>query len=196
MKTNLNPFISIWLKPRNTIAGIVQRDSSYMVNFITNMLVVLPAIRVSISDFTDFPNFILELSLNIIFGAISILIGLYLWGCLITFVGQKIGGKGIYKDVAAVVVWSIVPLLFLELFHIMAMIVIRTIPGIVNKGSILVYRSITGLMILWSLVIGVNGLSEVHKIPLGKSFWCLLISFLIAVAFLFSLGYMIGLIRF
>jgi|GEM_PF-5903931 len=184
-KTNLSPLISIWFKPRRTIAEIVQRNSSYMVNFLTSTLVVLPAIRVSLSDFSNFFNFISSFSLNIIFGAISILIGLYLWGLLLTFVGQKIGGEGIYEDVVAVIVWSILPLLFLELFYIVATIAIRLFPGIAGKGYIFVYRGITSLMILWSLFIGVNGLSEVHKISLGKSFWCLFASFAIVAAFLY-----------
>lgn len=194
-RISLKPFISIWLKPRETIGEIVQRDSSYMVNFITSALVVLPAIRVSLSDFTSFSGFISSLSLNIVFGAISISTGLYLWGLLLTFVGQKIDGKGVYRNVIAVIVWSTVPLLCLELFSIMAITIIRIFPGVAGKGYIIVYRSITGLMILWSLFIGTEGLSEVHKIPLGKSFRCLFISFLIVAAFLFLLGYMLGLIR-
>ena len=80
------------------------------------------------SDYVNFLGFISSLFLNIIFGAISVLIGLYLWGLLLTFIGEKIGGKGIYKDVVAVIVWSIVPLLFMELFYIMHMIIIIVFP--------------------------------------------------------------------
>ncbi len=191
---NLKPFISIWFKPGKTIGEIVQKDSSYMVNFITSALVVLPAIRVSLSDYVNFLGFISSLFLNIIFGAISVLIGLYLWGLLLTFIGEKIGGKGIYKDVVAVIVWSIVPLLFMELFYIMYMMIIIVFPG-AARGYTFIHRSITGLMVLWSGFIGVEGLREVHKITLGKSFQCLLISFLIVAAFLLLFAYFVGLIR-
>ncbi len=166
-----------------------------MVNFIPITLVALSAIKKCLSEYNNFSGFFLSLVLYVIIGLIGVLIGVYLWSGLLTFIGRKIGGRGTYENVIAVVVWSKVPLLFLELFYIMAMILVTIFPGIVSKGYVLVYWSITGLIILWGLIIEMKGLSEVHKFPLGESFRCLFISFVIMAVVLFLLGVMFGIIR-
>lgn len=155
-----------------------------MVNFIPITLVALSAIKKCLSEYNNFSgfsiiSFIRYYWLNRSFNrclSVERLTNLY-WA--------KNRWKGTYENVIAVVVWSKVPLLFLELFYIMAMILVTIFPGIVSKGYVLVYWSITGLIILWGLIIEMKGLSEVHKFPLGESFRCLFISFVIMAVVLF-----------
>ncbi len=123
----LNPWVSMWTKPRATIQQIVDTDPERLV-------LVLAAIagfsggldRASIQSMGDrweWPTIFLIAATA---GAISGLIGLYIGSALIRWTGNWMSGNASSQNIRAAMAWSSVPIIWA---------LILWIPGLVLFGQ-------------------------------------------------------------
>ncbi len=123
----LNPWLSMWTKPRATIQQIVDTDPERLV-------LVLAAIagfsqtldqnaRMSGGDALGWPIIFLILAIA---GPISGLIGLYIGSVLIRWTGNWMSGNASSQNIRAAMAWSSVPIIWA---------LILWIPGLVLFGQ-------------------------------------------------------------
>lgn len=119
---SLNPWKSLWLKPKQTIRQIVNINPSLHV--IPIMLIL--AIVYSISDGLDLsnsfernliegnvsPNQISDILYyigNLILAGIYMIIGLYLFAWLLHWTGKFLNGHALPRELRAAIAWSYIP---------------------------------------------------------------------------------------
>ncbi|HLG93848.1 MAG TPA: YIP1 family protein [candidate division Zixibacteria bacterium] len=182
----MNHLVSVWAKPRKTIRDIID-------NYPTKLFFPLAAIHgvvhsfhlvirqgiafdVEISDFDI-------LLMNVVFGAMFGIGLFYLLSFLLIFFGRLLGGHATLRTARCVLAWAAVP--YLPLFIVL-------IPLLFSMGNIFlhvpfrdvmqgvtgntaaqyaakVYFILRGVMVIWSCVIGVIGLSEALGVSIMKS---------------------------
>jgi len=106
----LNPWFSMWIRPRATIQQIVDTDPAYLVPVLAGLMGfsrgLFRASAKNLGDQLAWPWIILIVAG---FGPIGGIIGLYFLGGLIRWTGRWMGGKAAYVEVRAAIAWSCVP---------------------------------------------------------------------------------------
>lgn len=109
----LNPWLSMWIRPRASIQQIVDDDPDHLVVLLAAIAgigsVLDRACMKSMGDRLELP---LILIIAVIAGPIGGIISLYLFGALLRWTGSWIGGAATYRHVRAAVAWSKVPLIW------------------------------------------------------------------------------------
>jgi hypothetical protein len=110
----LNPWFSIWIKPRRTIAQIVREDPTSWVLFLAAMAGITQildnAVMRSLGDQWEWHHIVI---FAVIAGPIAGIIGLFLISFLLRVTGAWFGGEGSPEDVRAAYAWSGVPILWI-----------------------------------------------------------------------------------
>jgi hypothetical protein len=115
----LNPWISIWIKPRKTIRYIVSRDPEhYFFPLAIAYGIVTSLNRASSKNMGDHLGMWEIFLICLIAGAIGGIISVYISGVLIHWIGEKLGGKGSQEEIRAALVWGNLPLIFSSIFWI------------------------------------------------------------------------------
>lgn len=115
----LNPWISMWTRPRDTIRQIVDSNPEHLV-------LVLAAIagfantlnRASTKNMGDLYEWPLIFLAAAIIGPIAGIIGLYIGGALIRWAGGWMGGDASPENIRAAMAWSGVPVIWALLLWI------------------------------------------------------------------------------
>lgn len=196
-KSHLNPWLSIWFRPRKTINEVIQRDPNYRIGMLS-----------ALYGFPVILNFFKALALNQKFEGILMLILAIvispIWGYIsfsisswfLFFTGKWIDGKSDYSKIRAALAWSSLPYSFV--FSItMFILFFVNFDGHALMNILLVLRTVT---LVWVIVLTVSALSEVQKFSVIKSVFNLILGFVtsvIAVVVLFVLftwiqGWIIG----
>lgn len=110
----LNPWFSMWNRPRDTIQQIVDSDDP------ENMVLLLAAIEgVSSSLNSSSSNFVgdqfslMSILLAVLFiGPIVGVIGLYISGFLVSWTGKWIGGQASSSDIRIALAWAQIPIIW------------------------------------------------------------------------------------
>lgn len=115
----LNPWVSMWTKPRTTIQQIVKTNPEHLVFLLAAIAGISKAmdravIR-SLGDQWHWPSIFL---FALIGGTISGIVGLYIGSTLIRWTGTWIGGKASAQNIRAAVAWSCVPVAWAMLLWI------------------------------------------------------------------------------
>lgn len=115
----LNPWFSIWTKPRATMQQIIETDSTRFVLLIAAFLgfgEVLSQINIrNIGDQLSLP---LIIAMAVILGPIGGIIRLYFIGLIIHWTGRWIGGQASIHHIRAAIAWSSVPMIWALLIWI------------------------------------------------------------------------------
>lgn len=175
-----NPWLSIWLRPRETIRTIVDYDPGYNVLTIVSLVGILEFLnRASNKSLGDQVSFMAIFFLAVIFGPLGGLIKLAISGAVIAWTGSKIGGQATSREVRTALAWSEVPFLINFLLFGITLAFLGEelfkddmqfdIDQDVLVAQILLFGGvgISAVLGIWSFVIKVLALSEVQ----GFSAW-------------------------
>ena len=199
-KLDLNPWVSILTKPKETIRAIIEYNSNYHL-LILSMIYGFSAIlgiaqRFKAAEKLDFISIIIPaIVLSPLWGYIIFSIS----AAFIYFTGKLIKGKAKYKEVRAAIAWSNVPsivsviLWFFLIFsfggNLFANFAAKESFSTAQIWVVFSVMFVMFIVSIWSLVIYINALAEVQKFSVLKailniimsSLVIAIISFLIAV---------------
>lgn len=199
----LNPWISMWTKPRETIQQIVASDPE--------RLVLLLAAVVGVSNFLDRAatqemgeriELPLILTAALIAGPIFGLISLYVGSLLLRWTGGWLGGTADYRNIRAAMAWANVPVIWalplvipqLALFG--SEVFMSEKPNIGASGSLTAayigFRLIDIVIALWTLVLFLQCLGQVQGFSAWKALGNMLLSALMVAIPVALITYMLG----
>jgi hypothetical protein len=122
----LNPWFSMWLRPRATIQQIVDTNPNRMIILLAILIGWTQALdRASSQNMGDRMSLSTILATVVVVGPLIGLMAVYLYGWLIQRTGRLIGGKATLEHVRAAVAWGNVPGLWTSLTWIPALIVLK-----------------------------------------------------------------------
>ena len=195
-KLSINPWLNIWIKPRRTIKEIVSYNPNYRLFFLS-----------AIYGFTSLLGFAQSFSFGYFLKWPIIFLGAILlapfWGYIIfSFVawivkvtGRWIGGIGSFLHIRTALAWSNVPLIINVFFWIILLIVFRQnlfveFPGrkLFHGWEVTFFLCLALLQIvvvIWSLVIYLNALSQVQEFSILKAILNVLIAGIVFFVFFF-----------
>lgn len=196
-KLNFNPWLNIWIHPRNTIRSIVESNPNYR-------LVLLSAIYGFQYLLQSAQYFSLgqgtSLALILLFAVIfAIPAGYITFNVMSLFyywIGKLIKGKGSFKEIRAATVWSSVPMLVTCLIWIILMVFHGNhlfIAGYETQltGGAAALSMALGFVqlaiVIWGLVIFLHALGEVQ----GFSAWMALLNVVLAGIVVFILLFLV-----
>lgn len=196
-----NPWRSIWIRPRETVRYLVQRGPGPMVLVLAALGGISQFLdRASIAAMGDTYTTSFIVLLAILLGPALGIIGLYIGGWLFAWTGRWIGGQGSAPDVRIALAWATVPVVFGLLVWMFNLAVIggdlftTYMPGVEARPILAIVMMFTGLITIalgiWSLVIMLHGIAEVH----GFSAWKALGTVLLGLVPLFGLVFVIGIV--
>lgn len=192
----LNPWLSIWIRPRETMQSLLQKDPDDLVILLASFAgfseILISASRNNLGDYMPVP---VIFSLAIILGPVIGIPGLFFGGVLFRWTGQWLGGQGTFPGIRAAIAWSFVPIICYSVLWIPKLIFLGDvlfISRVVVWGS-KVHFIIVGLnilriiIVLWSITIFLKCLSEVQKFSIWKAIGNTILSigiFMITIIFI------------
>ncbi len=190
----VNPWVSMWRSPRETIRSIVEHNPRLgfgVLSFLYGLLLILYVIP---NAFLVTPLFFLGALIAAPFlGVITFLV----MSGLLFVVGKWLGGKSSFLALRAAVSWSHVPSVFLLLVLTIFLIVFRKMVFCVDCADIVVTRFdlivllsfslIQSILGFWVVVLLILSIAEVQEFSIGRAF-C---NFLIAIVGVFVVLQMI-----
>ena len=189
---NLNPWFSIWTKPRQTIQQIVDSNPDRLVL----LLAAIAGISGSLDqlaarhsgDRYDLP---IIFAMAAIAGPISGIIGLYIGGAVLRWTGTWIGGEALSKNIRAAMAWSSVPIIWLSLLWIPEVALFgdelfKSETPLIDSSETLLFSFIGfGLVEVvvatWGFVVFLKCLGQVQRFSAWKALGNSLISALVIV---------------
>lgn len=191
-----NPWLSIWVHPKETIEWIISFNPSYRLWPLA-----------TVYGFSSLMNLAQIYAPGYHFSLLTILIsaiilapiwGYFLYGVfsfLITKTGRWLNGSASFIQVRAVAIWASVPFTVNALCWLVMIIVFgggvfKDFPGgnilsSLQMNIVLTVMLIKLSMTIWSLVIYLQGLATVHKFSIAKSMLNVVIAaFIVFVALL------------
>ena len=121
----LNPWVSVWTKPRATIQQIVDTDPERLVLVlaaIAGFSQALARANISMGDTFEWPTIFPIFLILAIAGPISGLIGLYIFSALIRWTGNWMSGNASSQNIRAAMAWSGVPIIWALILWIPALV--------------------------------------------------------------------------
>ena len=194
----MNPWISIWTKPRQTISHIVQQNPN-------RSLWALAFIYGFCSLMNMFQSMVLGNSLGLLGILVLVLVLAPLWGYVnftvwswvVHVVGKWFKGQGRFTEVRAAYAWSSVPLainiplwlLMVVLFGHQLFLNYPDAQLMPNSIVVFLFALLIARMVLavWSLVIYLNALAEVQKYSILRAIFNLLVAAVILGVLMFVL---------
>lgn len=206
-ETPRHPWLSIWTRPRATIAEIVASHPN-------RSLWVLAAIY----GFSSLMNLFQSGSLGSKMGVVPILIlavvfsplwgyvAFSFWSWFVSWTGKWFKGKGPYTHIRAAYAWSCVPMVFqIPLWLFLVAVFGRKLFTAFPEGAALgpseaslLFFLLIGKVVLavWSLVIYVNALAEVQKFSIlraiGNLIAAAILVAIVCAVFWSAIFYLIG----
>ena len=175
---HLNPWFSMWTKPRATIQEIVDRDPEHLVLALAAVagfsgFLDRAAMR-SMGDDFQWPTLVL---IGAIVGPISGIVGLYLFGWLLRWTGDWIGGRASSREIRTAMAWSSVPIVWALVLWVPELALFgqelftTETPRIDSNTNLLVLFVLFGLVEMtvgiWAIVVFLKSLGQVQ----GFSAW-------------------------
>ncbi len=186
----LNPWVSMWTRPRETIRSIVDSNPRYrfgLLSFLYGLLLVLYVVP---NVFLVTPLFFIGALIVAPFLGAAVFLML---SSLLFVIGKWLGGKSSFLAMRASVAWSHVPSAVLLLVLIAFLCVFRKMVFCVDCADVIVTRVDLIILILFSLIQSILGFWMVFLLVLsiaevqGFSLVRALCNFLILVAGAFVL---------
>ena len=177
----LNPWSSIWTRPRQTLRGILETNPYRLilliaiVEGIVSALVFLGLLKTQLPYQREAPKLIAILVLAII-GIISGIIHLYLGGWLYRVTGSWLGGKGSFTDVKCAVGWGQYPFIIANLLAFFSYL------SVPNLWLQVIFGILNFIVAIWAIVIFLHLIAEAHRF---SSAWQALGAVLIAAVLVF-----------
>ncbi len=179
-KKECNPWLDMWVKPRETIRWIVKTDPNYKIWWLAAFygfpLLLRFAQGLSLGqDFSALTIFIASLILAAPIG----MLGFVIMSALVFWMGKWLGGSASYPEVRASIAWSKMPNAVVGVLWVFLMLLfggrvfLETFPLSPFAGaSYVAFSAITlahTVLIIWSFVLLFRSLAEVQKFSMWKS---------------------------
>jgi hypothetical protein len=189
-----NPFIDIWLNPRETILKVIEEKRFLMAMVFCAMFGIVYNLYAAAQNAHIMKSGIPIWQIvwtNIVFGIPFGLAYLFIMSFGITWLCRLFGGKGSYKNGTIALGWSFIPygisLIIIPLMLMFPGGFKYEEAGVIHTGGILIFLAFVMLILVaWVLVISVNAVSVAYSLSNGKSFIVLFLWGLIA--FLLIIG--------
>lgn len=200
-RMTLNPWLSMWTRPRETIRRIVDENPGHSVNTLAALAGIGVAfefaVRLRLGDSWSSSSILL---FAIFAGPIVGLIRLYLGTLLIAWTGSWIGGRGNRVHIRASLAWSQIPAIWglgiwaFGLLTIGSELFTTEKPGIEqNPGPIQFMASSMFVVGVWSIVVACKAIGEVQGFSAWKGLANLLLAILVIIVPLAMLARLVGL---
>ncbi|MDY7041747.1 MAG: Yip1 family protein, partial [Chloroflexota bacterium] len=176
----LSPWLTIWVKPRQTIRRIVDSDPQHQVILLAMLGGIFQVLNQSSSRHLGD-----TLSLPIIFllcGIAGPIVGIFLLcveGALLHWIGSRFGGQASPAEVRAACAWSSVPNIWSQILWIPQFALLgkdlftSEIPKIAaNPFLALIFLGFLGVQLViavWAFVVLLICLGEVHRFSIWKA---------------------------
>jgi hypothetical protein len=174
----LNPWLSIWIRPRVTIQQIIDDDPEAWVLALAAIAGIGQALNDASSrssaDHLDLPGIFI---IAVIAGPLLGILGLYVVGALLRWTGRWIGGHASQVEIRCASAWSQVPVILAMLLWIPQLwlfgseMFTEKTPRIdadpTLQVTLLVLVTIEAVMTIWSVVVFLKCLGQVQ----GFSAW-------------------------
>jgi len=122
----LNPWFSMWTRPRATIQQIVAADPQRLVILLSILIGIIQVLdRASSRSLGDRLPLSAILATALVAGPISGVIGLYLYAWVVHATGRALAGTGSRPNIRAALAWGNVPALWASLSWIPALAVLQ-----------------------------------------------------------------------
>lgn len=175
-----SPFMTIWLKPRETIREIVIYNPELHVLIFAFLAGIGRALsRSSGRSVGDNGSLITILPLSVVFGGLGGILLLYIMGAIYRWLGAKFGGTASSQAIRASIAWSKVPqicgsVLWIPLIILFGNDLFTSSTVIFSKSSelVLLYFLIIAVMFsfwVWTTILKIITLAEVHQFLIWKS---------------------------
>jgi hypothetical protein len=202
---SLSPFLSIWIKPRETIRKIVDTAPTKYVTVLAMLAGIGQALdRVSSRNRGDSLPLIAILGICFIFGPIGGIISMYIGGALYRWSGSWLGGQASSEEVRAAIAWSSVPTIFILPLWIPKLLLFdeemftKATPKLdANPFLAIIFLGFVAIEVIvgiWAFVVLMKSLGEVQKFSAWKALGSVILGTLvILVPILYIVGVIAGL---
>jgi hypothetical protein len=166
-----NPWTAIWTRPRATIRQIVNTDPTknvMLLAVLSGMSGLLPSFMVQQLDIVT------TLVGMVIGGSIFGLLMIYFNGFMLTMTGRWIGGQANQQEVRAAYAWASVPVL-----PVFALELVTFFSGGMSSPIYLLLVPVQFVLGIWSFVLSLKCLGEVHRFSAMTAFGAALLSGLV-----------------
>ncbi len=204
---SLNPWLTMWIRPRATTREILDTDPTRLVIALAMLGGVLNALdRASIKSLGD------ELSVPMIFaiaipvGMIAGVIALYLGGALIRWTGSRRGGQASAAQVRAALAWGHVPVYWAGLLWLPYLgffgeeIFLSEMPSVEARPwmlLVLVNLAVVEMGLgVWGLVTLVLAVAEAHRFSGWRSLGSIVMAMLVLIVTLIMVAVVLGVVLF
>lgn len=184
------PWLRMWVKPRETIRGIVDKDPDFRLYWLAAiygfpMLLQFSQSLSLATNYSFWTIFIASLILSIAAG----MIGFTISSALVRWIGKWLGGVGSFKEIRAAIAWSNVPnvaviILWVALMGLFGVnLFFKEFPDMPLTGwlygvTTLIFVLMTVLSV-WSFVLLVTAVSEVQKFSVWRGIVNIILPFVI-----------------
>lgn len=188
-----NPWVSIWLSPRETIRKIVDRDPTYGVIMLGALAGGLAGLNSSLSASLGeapvalpawlVPYLPIWTFLSPFIGAAAGVAAIYASAFIFQWVGRALGGVANWREVCAASAWAEVPQICLAVVALGLLLVtgvtqafFPSLPPADPDAAARAARHFTEadgvalIVSIWSLVIFIQSLAEVHRFSVWRAF--------------------------
>lgn len=200
----LNPWLSIWLKPRATIRQIVETDPEHHVIALAAAAGVVQTLLSAVDqNYGDRLGLIPILLFALVLAPIVGVIALYLVAVLMRWTGRWLGGVGTLRDLRAAMAWGSTPMVMGGIGMLVALLVaghdlFSTAQPWLTRHPTLMLISGVGLMVqgfaaMWGFFTGLKCVAEVQGFSAWKALgnYVLVIVIMAAAMFVVVLGVML-----
>ncbi|MBE1556110.1 Yip1 family protein [Sporosarcina limicola] len=195
MNEKMNPWLSVWVKPRKTMRYVIETKSmQYMliVVLISGVIDILDkASNKNLGDSFALPLIIL---MALVLGPLFGWIGWWTSSGISYWVGKWFGGQGSFDDLRMAFAVSYIPLVLLGVFWIFDILIVGAAlfteaPEVPYSQIVwLIIRSIISVIVgIWSTVILINTVAEAHRFSAWKAFATIILPVVVPVFFVFLL---------
>lgn len=189
----LNPWISIWTRPRSTIQQIIDSNPNYMAHALAaawGVIVFFQAMsEEGAGDHLEWPVILIAtVPIGVLYG-----IGFtYLESALVYWTGKWIGGKATFQEVFAAFAWSYVPviwtlLLLIPAFAILGQEFFTTASPTIESGPFSVrallysYGLLEVIILIWAFFISLQCLGQVQGFSAWKALGNMLLPIIVFI---------------
>ncbi|MBQ0140408.1 MAG: YIP1 family protein [Kurthia sp.] len=202
MEHKLNPFVSIWRQPRETIRYLLVNKSFWYIAILSFFGAWASALIASVDEkttkeasdlvFTK-PSFLMEIVTSILAGIATILIGTAILAFFYWIIGKLFGGKGVYSDLYKGSMLTMLPYgVMLPFLLIWLVIAPNSFYGITDTASAIdtVFSVLFGLativLTIFVFILTIVMISEVHQFSKWRAFFTMIIPVVALIVFILA----------
>lgn len=190
IEESLNPWFSIWTKPRATIRQIMATDPERNVFLLVALAGITQVLdKASTRCLGDELHYSAIIAIAVLMGPISGIIGVLISSELLRWTGKWIGGKGTRDTIRSAIAWASIPIIFRLLLWVAEIAIFRQevftseMPISDSSYTLLVFLMVFGLLeiiiAIWTIIIFLKCLGEVQSFSAWKALWNSILSGLV-----------------